>query len=123
MLEAADDLAATIHTAMRAAPDFRAPGLRSQLLRAVDSVPANISENRQKTDAQFVNGLRISLGSANEVGTHLARARQTGVLDPITTHRCESKRIVVCKMIESLKKRIEHRIALDENEGLGNASG
>jgi four helix bundle protein len=45
--------------------------LRSQLLRAVDSVSANIAEGAGKpTEAEFGRFLDIALGSAREVDNH-----------------------------------------------------
>ena len=49
--------------------------LRSQLVRAAMSVPANIVEGRaQRTDREFARFLRIALASATEFEYHLLMA-------------------------------------------------
>ena len=51
-------------------------GLRSQLLRAAASVPANIAEGCGKVSTkEFVRFLEISVGSARELENHLIVAR------------------------------------------------
>jgi four helix bundle protein len=51
------------------------PGLRSQLLRGISSVPANISEGAgARTEAEFVRYLDIALKSARETENHLLHA-------------------------------------------------
>ncbi|HEU4748034.1 MAG TPA: four helix bundle protein, partial [Gemmatimonadaceae bacterium] len=55
--------------------------LRSQIIRAAMSVPANIVEGReQQSEAGFARFLRIALGSASELEYHLTSARDIGVL-------------------------------------------
>jgi four helix bundle protein len=51
-------------------------GLRSQIVRAGDSIPANIVEGRkQESPRQFVRYLTISLNSAAELEFHLLMAK------------------------------------------------
>jgi four helix bundle protein len=110
--EAAEDLAANIDRAAALIETLRAPGLRSQMQRAAESIPANLAEGAGlRTDPQLLRGVHIALGSANELGQHLVRAKKRGALDPITVARCESKRVVVCKMLSSLAQTVERRIA------------
>ncbi len=55
--------------------------LRSQMVRAAGSIPANIVEGRdQKTDRQFSAFLRISVNSSSELEYHLLAARDLGTL-------------------------------------------
>ncbi len=116
VLDAAEDLAATVFLAARIVDVYRAPGVRGQLVRAAAAVPANIAEAANLgTDANFKRQLRLSLASANEAGSHLRILRRTGALDPITVAKCESKRVVVCKMLSNLVKALDEREAHDEN--------
>ncbi len=56
-------------------------GLKSQLIRAADSIPANIVEGRnQESQKQFARYLRISLNSAAELEFHLLMARDLGLI-------------------------------------------
>jgi four helix bundle protein len=74
------------YSATRANFDI-SPGLRSQLLRAVSAVPANISEGSgARTDSEFARYLDIALKSAREVENHLICARD---LQCIPTESCD----------------------------------
>ena len=58
--------------------------LRSQMVRAAMSIPANIVEGRgQKSDKEFARFLRISLNSTSELEYHLIVAHDFGAI----THR------------------------------------
>jgi len=55
--------------------------LRSQMVRAAGSIPANIVEGRdQRTDRQFARYLRISANSSSELEYHLLTARDLGAI-------------------------------------------
>lgn len=118
VLDAAEDMAATVFGALEHIEARRAPGVRGQLVRAAAAVAANIAEAANLgTDANFKRQLRLSLASASETGSHLRILRRTGALDPISAARCEAKRTVVCKMLVGLIRRIEEDEARAENAG------
>ena len=55
--------------------------LRSQIIRAAMSIPANIVEGReQKSEAEFCRFLRYALSSASELEYHLIMARDINVI-------------------------------------------
>lgn len=115
--EAAEALSDLAEAAADQLDATRAPGLRSQMRRAAESIPANLSEGAgQGTDPQLLRGVNLSIGSTNELGVHLRRARKRAALDPITIHKCESRRLAVSKMLLRLRLAIEERIAHRENE-------
>jgi four helix bundle protein len=74
--------------------DFNAtPGMRSQLLRAVDSVPANIAEGAGKpSELEFARYLDIALGSAREVDNHAILAMALGCIDERSGAKIISRR-------------------------------
>ncbi|MDQ2664481.1 MAG: four helix bundle protein [Gemmatimonadota bacterium] len=75
-------LAVTVHQIGNASNFRPAPGLRSQLLRAADSVPANIAEGAGKeSESEFARFLEIALGSAREVDNHLMLAKALDCVD------------------------------------------
>jgi len=111
VLEAALQLAAAVHEQIDRIDVARVPRIRAQLLRAADSVPANISEGARGSRAQFANHIRISRGSADEVGVHLRIAREAGALDEQQYWLCENKRVIVCKMITRLLRILEEEEA------------
>jgi four helix bundle protein len=58
----------------------RYPGLRSQLLRAAQSIGSNIAEGAGGERVEFARYLRLALKSALEVENDLLLARDLGVL-------------------------------------------
>jgi four helix bundle protein len=112
VLDASYVLVTLVHAASRTLDVTVTPGLRAQLLRAVDAVPANITEGaRQATRAQFARYLRIALGSADECGAHLKVAYLAEALDLVTYRRCQSTRGVLCKMLTQLLRSVEAQAA------------
>ena len=58
----------------------RRPNLRTQTVRAADSIATNISEGAGKENREFARYLEIALSSTNELENHLIRARDSGIL-------------------------------------------
>ncbi len=82
--------------------------LKSQLLRAAFSVPANIVEGSGKqSQREFSRFLRIALNSANEAEYHLIAARDTDALGNETVVTLLSQVIEVRKMLFGLIEAIE----------------
>ncbi len=116
VLDAAYVLVEQVHATARMVPARDLPGWHDQILRAVQSVPANIAEGaRRGTRRQFAHQLRVALGSAEEVGVCLRVARAAGALSPIDRATCETKRVVVCKMLWHLIRRVDEHAAREEN--------
>lgn len=66
------ELAVKAYELTRQLPKEEMYGLSSQIKRAVVSIPSNIAEgSSRETDKNFLKFLRISLGSAFELETHL----------------------------------------------------
>ena len=78
------------------------PGLRSQLLRGIASVPGNISEGAgARTDAEFARYLDIALKSARESENHLLHAVALKCVGTTTGEQLleeleEVKRVLYC---------------------------
>ncbi|WP_396224206.1 four helix bundle protein [Gemmatimonas sp.] len=111
VLEAALHFADAVHEHIDRLDFTRAPRIRAQLLRAVDSVPANIAEGARGSRAQFANYLRIARGSADEVGVHLRVARHAGAIAESEYWRCENKRVLVCKMLTRFLRTLDEEEA------------
>ena len=111
VLEAALYFADAVHRHIDRLDFTRAPRIRGQLLRAVDSVPANIAEGARGTRAQFANHLRIARSSADEVGVHLRVARHAGAIAESEYWRCENKRVLVCKMLTRFLRTLDEEEA------------
>ena len=107
----AHGLAVTIHRISTDA-DFRStPGLRSQLLRAVDSVPANIAEGAGKpSESEFSRYLDIALGSAREVDNHLILAAALGCVDERASAKALEDADEVKRILYSLARAVRRRM-------------
>ena len=73
--------------------------LRSQMIRAAMSVPANIVEGReQPTEASFARYLRIALSSTSELEYHLMSARDINAI-PIGDYRSLMTQVAEVRMM------------------------
>ncbi len=75
------ELSLRLYRLTRSSPLTREPALADQIRRAAISIPANIAEAfGLGTRPQLVKGLRIALGSAEELKTHLWIAGRLALL-------------------------------------------
>ena len=98
-------------SAHRAATNIRgghyAP-LRTQIIRAAMSVPANIVEGRaQSSDRQFARYLGYSAASASELEYHLMAARDIGVISATVASPLLSQVDDVERMLRALIYRLD----------------
>jgi four helix bundle protein len=81
--------------------------LRSQLIRAAMSVPANIVEGRsQQSEREFGRFLRIALNSTTELEYHLIAGRDIGVIRQTDFLTLNSQVIEVRKMLHGLLHKL-----------------
>jgi four helix bundle protein len=81
--------------------------LRSQLIRAAMSVPANIVEGRsQQSEREFARFLRIALNSTTELEYHLIAGRDVGVIRKSDSVTLISQLIEVRKMLYGLLEKL-----------------
>jgi four helix bundle protein len=84
--------------------------LRSQLIRAGESIPQNIVEGSgEQTPLEFARFLRSSINSAHEVEYHVLVARERKVLGFKDFEDLTERTIEVRKMLYGLLRRIEGR--------------
>lgn len=78
----AREMRSTMHRIALALPDFEKFDLSDQIRRASKSVPTNIAERfaHRDTPAKLKQFLRIAMGSANELETHLEAALDLGYI-------------------------------------------
>ena len=77
--------------------------LRRQMIRAAQSVPANIVEGREKSsEADFARFLEIAKGSASELEQHLIAARDLELISHSDFHSLTSQIEEVRKMLTGL---------------------
>jgi four helix bundle protein len=100
-------LVLNVHSAAKKIRGSDHVSLRSQLIRAAMSVPANIVEGvGQRSGAEFGRFIRIALNSANELEYHLVLARDVDVLEPNEFASLLSQTIQVRKMLHGLHRSV-----------------
>jgi four helix bundle protein len=86
---------------------LRYSALRSQILRASMSIPANIVEGRrQNSEREFARFLRYSLNSNYELEYHVTQARDIGVIPDADASSLIAEGVEVRKMLHGLLKKL-----------------
>ena len=84
--------------------------LRSQIIRAAMSIPANIVEgSAQESSKQFSRFLLIALNSTTELEYHLIAARDLKIVTANEISTVLSQVIEIRKMLYGLKRRLATR--------------
>jgi len=103
----AHGLSLNVHRDARAIRGAEYVSLRSQLIRAAMSVPANIVEGSgQVSRRDFGRFLRFALNSAVELEYHLIVARDIQALKAGDVDALLSQNVEVRKMLHALVKRV-----------------
>jgi four helix bundle protein len=103
-------LALAVHAAAKLLVPSSAPGLRSQLLRAASSIPANLAEGCGKhSEMEFARYIDIALGSARELENHLMLARDLESLEAGAANRLLANVDEVRRILCALGKVVRAR--------------
>jgi four helix bundle protein len=95
--------------------------LRSQMIRAAQSVPTNIVEGcNQQSAREYSRFLRIALNSTTELEYHLLAARDLGAIRPSISLTLITQVIEVRKMLYGLLRYLKSR---SENSTVVQRSG
>ena len=86
------------------------PGLRSQLLRAIDAVGALISEGAGKpSQAEFARYLDMAMATARETENHLLLARDIGCMDRPVADECLERLDEVKRVLYAYTRAVRPR--------------
>ncbi len=101
-------LAELIYRLTKAFPKDELFGLTAQMRRASVSIPANIAEGygRESTGA-YVQFLRVSQGSLEELETHALLAARVGILSEVDSANLLSQAEAIGKMLRALIRSLE----------------
>ncbi len=108
----AHDLVQMVYDLSDGFPRWEALGLRSQLTRAAQSVPANIAEGAARsTSRDFAHFLSNSRASLSEIDSHMEIATRRGYVTRETADSVYDAAVVVGKMLTQLRRAILRRSA------------
>ncbi|MEP7103114.1 MAG: four helix bundle protein [Candidatus Dojkabacteria bacterium] len=82
-------------------------GITNQLRRSSVSIPSNIAEGSRRTTKDFINFLRISLGSLSELETQTLISFKINYLNEKQYEELLNDMIEISKMIVTLIKRLK----------------
>ncbi|MGQ0642830.1 MAG: four helix bundle protein [Gemmatimonadaceae bacterium] len=95
----------------------KVPKLRNQAIRAAMSVESNLAEGCGRSSRiEFLQFVEIALASLNELEAQLSLARDTRIFDTKTHSELYDGVDVVRRMLISLMRTLQKRIAEDEQE-------
>ncbi|MBC8756587.1 four helix bundle protein [Kordia sp. YSTF-M3] len=98
--KSAIDLVADVYEILEQLPDVEKFGLRSQISRAVVSIPSNIAEGSAKdSQKDFARFLKIGLGSAFEIETQFVICMRLSYIS-------DEDGTLIIEKIQTLQKRI-----------------
>jgi len=90
-------------------------GVRSQMLRAAMSVPANIVEGTgHGSRREFIRFIRIAAASASELESHLIMARDSHVISATECDALCARIAEIRKMLYGLSRRMTEAASLRE---------
>ena len=78
--------------------------LGSQMIRAANSIHANIAEGFGKTPNDFKRYLTTAMGSCDELVSHIIDANNVGLVDGKTKEHLIAEYIIVGKQMNKLKQ-------------------
>ncbi len=78
--------------------------LRDQICRSANSIHANVAEGYGRSAAEFRNYLTRSLGSCNEIKSHISDAVAVGAMDSTFSNKLIEEYTVVGKQLYRLRE-------------------
>lgn len=110
------DVARAIYRTTEAMPSGERFGLTSQMRRAACSVPMNIAEGfGRHTRPEFVHGLRVAMGSPNELSTAYELATTLDMLRP--NHKVLELLAEEDRLLQALIMRLEEKTEQERAAG------
>ncbi len=101
------ELAVASYRATKGFPGSELYGLTNQIRRSAASIPANIAEGCGRSgDAELARFLRIAMGSATELESHLILASELGYLSPLRAQELRRNLDEVQRMLSSLIRKV-----------------
>ena len=74
--------------------------------RAAVSIPSNLAEGAARGTTEFIQFVRIAIGSASELDTHLEIAHRLGYLSDKAYHHFDHELTQIDRMLIGLRKSL-----------------
>ncbi|UBF29053.1 four helix bundle protein [Kovacikia minuta CCNUW1] len=100
------DFATVIYEVTSRFPTHEQFGLVSQLRRAAVSIPSNLSEGAARGSAEFIQFMRIAIGSVSEIDTQLEISYRIGYLSESTYTDLDQQLATIDRMLVGLRKSL-----------------
>lgn len=100
------ELVEAVYGASERLPRSELYGLRSQIRRAVVSIPSNIAEGKAIGGQSYPRHFRIAIGSESELQTHIELARRLRMLDDREAQQLIAQTSEVGRMIAALLRSL-----------------
>ena len=108
-------LVVSVYKLTRSIPDTERYGLVSQMQRCSVSIPSNIAEGQARGTAKFgLHFVRIAVGSAAELSTHLEIARRLSYVTQAQTREVDTQLERVQQMLYGMRREHLRRLGMAE---------
>ena len=87
-------------------PQSEMYGITSQIRRSAVSIPSNIAEGYMRGSKEYVQFLKIALGSAAELDTQLCISRDLGFLKDVDFNKLNGLVVEVMKLLTVYIKKL-----------------
>jgi len=100
------EVAKLIYNMTKSFPKEELYGISSQLRRCAVSIPSNIAEGYMRGSKEYIQFLKIALGSAAELETQLSLSMDLGFLEDDEFHKIYDLNQEVIKLLTTYIKRL-----------------
>ena len=100
------EVAKLIYNMTKSFPKEELYGISSQLRRCAVSIPSNIAEGYMRGSKEYIQFLKIALGSAAELETQLSLSMDLGFLEDDAFHKIYDLNQEVIKLLTTYIKRL-----------------
>ena len=105
------ELVLAVYTLTETFPKTETYGLTSQIRRCAVSIPSNIAEGRSRgTRKDYLNFLRVSLGSAAELETQIEISKQLPFGKKLYYNDVERLLLEVTKMLKAMIRNLNPKL-------------
>lgn len=97
---------ADIYQVTQKFPPSEQYGLAGQMRRAAVSIPSNLAEGAARGHKEYLQFIRVAIGSVSELDTQLEIAKRLNYLSEETHHNLDAKLTEIDRMLISLRRAI-----------------